>query len=498
MTIFDQCFPLGLGTSRFPISGPDDQRGIEQSVELVCHALNKGVNYIDTSYPYSAGMAQTVLKEAFARVHKPFHVTVKVMHDMDKTADAARRRVELQLQAMGLEKASFFTCWTIWNYGVFKEIMKKGGVYEGAVRLRDEGLIDHICFSTHASPEDIIRIIESGAFEGATISYSLLNATNMQTVLEAAQRHNVGVAVMNPLGGGVIAQNEDYFSFARNVDEQSTVHAALRFAKAHPAVKIVLGGVQSIAEFDDSVRALTGNDTELDKARLERVLQDVANLKGFCTGCKYCEGCPQEIPTPLIMRARNALLFAPVASYNRTGEELSYNIQLFRTLHHDEKWLPETVENPCIQCGQCEQKCTQKLNIIDAVQDTYARAGKIGFSQAAHKERLRELLYRKGYQKVGLYPNGGFANLVRELYADAFGEAEFEWIQFNSDPKMSGELSGGLPIHTPDEIASIKPDIIVVCTYKYDSEIYSSLRHYETEGIKIVKLHGTDDIPWVF
>jgi predicted aldo/keto reductase-like oxidoreductase len=498
MTVFDGCFPLGLGTSRFPISGPDDRQGIEKSVELVRHALNAGVNYIDISYPYSAGMAQTVLKEAFTGARKPVHVTVKVMYDMDKTADDARRRVELQLQAMGLQKASFFTCWTIWNDGIFQEIMKKGGVYEGAVKLREEGLIDHICFSTHAPSEDIIKIIESGAFEGATISYSLLNAANMQSVLDAAQKRHVGVAVMNPLGGGVIAQNADYFSFARNPDEQSTVHAALRFAKAHPAVKIVLGGVQSIAEFDDSVRALTGENTEPNPVRLKRVLQGVANLKGFCTGCKYCEGCPEGIQTPLIMQARNALLFDPVAAYNRSDGELSRNIQLFRRLHHDEKWLPETAENPCIQCGQCEQKCTQKLDIIHAVQDTYARAGRVGFSQDAHIERLRDLLYDKGYQRVGLYPNGGFANLVRALYTDVFGQAAFEWIQFNSDPKMRGEMSGGLQIHAPDEIPDLKPDIIIVCTYKYDREIYGSLQHYENEGIRIVKLHKEDEVPWVF
>ena len=180
---------------------------------------------------------------------------------------------------------------------------------------------EHIFF-THAPPEDIIKIIESGTFKGATISCSLLNAADMQPLLDAAQRHHLGVGVMNPLGGEVIARNADYFSFARNADNQSTVHAALRFSKAHPAVKIVLGGVHSIAEFDDSIRALTGEDSEPNPARPKRVLQGVANLKGFCTRCKYCEGCPKGIQTPLIMQARNALLYDPVAANNRSDEEL--------------------------------------------------------------------------------------------------------------------------------------------------------------------------------
>ena len=69
-------------------------------MELVIYALDCGVNYIDTSYTYSAGMAQTVLREAFAHSRKPFGVTVKIMRNMDKTADDARRRVELQLKVI--------------------------------------------------------------------------------------------------------------------------------------------------------------------------------------------------------------------------------------------------------------------------------------------------------------------------------------------------------------------------------------------------------------
>lgn len=125
----------------------------------------------------------------------------------------------------------------IHNYRDFKEIMRPGGIYEGAVRLKEEGIVEHICASLHAPPEEMIEIIESGAFEGVTVSYSMLNAARMQPVLDAALRRGVGVVVMNPLGGGVIAQNRDYFSIAcGEKDGGNTIHAALRFAMAHPAV----------------------------------------------------------------------------------------------------------------------------------------------------------------------------------------------------------------------------------------------------------------------
>lgn len=500
MSIFQKHFPLGLGTSRFPISGPDDIVGIEKSVELVSKALNGGITYIDVGFNYSAGMAPLVLKEAFSQTTKPFSVTAKVMYGMDRTADDARKRVEIYLKTMGLEKVQYFTCWTIWNYSVFEEIMKKGGIYDGALKLKEEGLIDHICCSLHASSADIQKIITSKAFEGITISYSMLNAANMLPVLDTAYANDVGVAVMNPLGGGLIAQNQKFFSFACGEhDDENTVHAALRFVKAHPAVNIVLGGVNSVEELKDSISVFKTPDPESPKERMKRVMTSVKDLKGFCTGCKYCKECPKGIPTSAIMQARNALLFEPASTYNRTEpDELLYHIQMFRPLLHDEGWLPETAENPCLKCGKCEKNCTQKLKIINAVADTYHRAEKAYFTKKAHKERLKELLVDKNYKKVGLYPNGGFSNLIIKLYQEFFGTPDFEWLQFNSDPKTWGQMADERIVHAPDEIPDLQPDLILICTYKYDQDIFESLQKYKSCGVKLEKLHRKEEMPWVF
>lgn len=500
MSIFSKHFPLGLGTSRFPISGPNDAEGIEKSVNLVLEALESGVTYIDVGYNYSAGMAPLVLKEAFRRTTRPFSVTAKVMYGQDKTSDDARRRTELYLKTMGLEKIQYFTCWSIWNYETFKNIMKKDGIYEGALRLKEEGLADHICCSLHADPEDIQKIIESRVFEGITISYSMLNAVNMRPVLDAALANGIGVAVMNPLGGGVIARNQDYFSFAcGNKDEDGAIHAALRFVKAHPAVDIVLGGVKNRSELRDSLDVFSRPDPEPPVERLERVTASIAGLEGFCTGCGYCEGCPQKIPTPAIMQARNAFLFEPTEIYNHTEpKELLYNIHMFRSLFHEEGWLPETAENPCLQCKKCEKQCTQKLGIIDAVADTYRRAGQTHFTKQAHKERLEGLLYQKGYAKVGLYPNGGFSNLIIQLYEEFFGRPEFEWLLFNSNPRMWGQTLDGRCVHCPDEIPELRPDLVLICSYAYGDEILDGLRQYGQYGVKLEKLHREGEMAWVF
>lgn len=500
MGIFKKHFPLGLGTARFPISGPQDTQGFETSVQIVLRALELGMDYVDVGHMYSAGMALHILREAFHRTDRPFSVTAKVQYGIDYTAEDAVGRVEYYLKTMDLPKAQYFTCWCIWSYADFEKIMAPGGIYDGAKQLQQQGKIDHICASLHAPPQDIIRIIESGAFEGITISYSLLNAAQMRPVLEAAQQHDVSVAVMNPLGGGVIAQNTNYFSFAcGDGDENNTIHAALRFVKSHPAVDIVLSGANSPAELEDSFGVFSSPDPQAPADRYQRVLEQASSLQGFCTGCKYCEGCPKGIPTHAIMQARNALLFEPVASYNRQGpEDLLRDLQIFRKLYYDDGWFPETAENPCIGCGKCERSCTQKLAIIEGVADIYARAKARGYHKQAQCDRLKELLYQKGYQRVGLYPNGGFTRRILDFYQECFGEPDFEWIFFNSSPALWGTSDHGHIVHGPSEIPELRPDIILISTYRYDEEIMDSLRPFAELGIQIEKLHRESDMPWIF
>lgn len=498
MGIYQNYFPLGLGSARFPIQGPDDHRGLERSIQIILRALELGANFLDFGYSYSGGMAAAAFREALRQTDRPFSITAKVAYDEDKTADAARRRMEWYLKALDLDHFDFFTCWRIWSYADFLHIMEPGGVYEAAVRLRDEGIVRHICASLHAPPEDMVRIIESGAFAGITVSYSLLNAVRMQPVLDTAARKSVGVAVMNPLGGGVIAQNRGFFSYACGPEDGgNTVHAALRFVKAHPAVDIVLGGVSGLEELEDSFSVLSTPDPE--PRRLERVLINTTQLTGFCTGCKYCEGCPKGIPTYALMQARNTLLFESAESYNRQGpDELLRNLQIFRKLFFDDGWMPNTGENPCVQCGKCEAACTQKLDIIQGVADTYRRAEACGYTEVFRKNRLEKLLRQKRYRRVGLYPSGGFATEVMKIYRSTFGEPSFQWILFNGDQKKQGTVEYGRTVHYRDEIAVLQPDVILICSYRFEADIARDLQFCNALGIRMERLHRPQDVPWVF
>ena len=70
MTIFDDIFPLGIGTNRFLIKDKQDEEGLENAALLVANALNAGASYIDVAASYSRGFAAEVCRRAFKRADR--------------------------------------------------------------------------------------------------------------------------------------------------------------------------------------------------------------------------------------------------------------------------------------------------------------------------------------------------------------------------------------------------------------------------------------------
>jgi predicted aldo/keto reductase-like oxidoreductase len=492
--IFSKYFPLALGTNRLPIKSPSDTEGIEKSALIIKKAIESGVRYIDTAYSYSSGGALQALNAAAKLTDLPFDFTVKSFYTSDYTADDARKRAGMQLEMIGKDYAEYFVCWNITSYEMFENIIKPGGIYDGAIKLKQDGIIGHICASLHVPIDDQIKIINSGLFEAVTVSYNLINASAMQPVIGSAAEKNIGVAVMNPLAGGIIPNNPDVFDYAKLEGDTSHIAGALRFVKSHPAVNLILSGVNTEKELLDNLETFSSDNKIPDEKRLNTVLNIPFSMNNYCSGCNYCKGCPADINIIEIMQRRNRLNFKPEQRYNRTDKHLLQNIDLFCYSN----WKPKTAENPCIKCGICEKKCTQHLPIIDAVADMYARAAESGYSTEGERVRVKEIIKDEDYKKIGLYPSGGFANTFIDVFKTVYPDKKPVWIQFNSNKAICDNPSGGMPVFHSSQIPSQKPDIIIVCSYKYQDEIYGDLIKNENDSIKIIKLHRDNDVPWIW
>lgn len=497
MSIYDGIFPLGVGTNRFAISGPEDLDGIAKAAELVRSALEAGASYLDVAQTYSKGTAMEVCRRAFARTAAPRYVTVKSSYLSDKTADDALSRTELALTTMGIDRAFCFVVWNISSYEQFEAVMRKGSLYDGALKAKERGWVDHICFSTHAPPEDIIAILNSGAFEGVTISFSALNSPIMRPVLDCAESKGIGVVVMNPLGGGLITRQAEHFSFLRGSEETSTAQAALRYVLAHPAVKIVLSGMSRKRELSENLRAFQMPSAEEPAKRIARVEEQFRGIEGFCTGCRYCDGCPAGVHIFELMQAYNTTLFPqPEIAYGRSDAELLEIIGICSRLKNTFGFLPYDAVNPCVKCGRCESLCTAKLPIVERVEGLYKRFADTRFSRQAMLARLRDVIGEK--RKVGFYPGGGYTAYVLELLNESYPGVSFNLSLFDGNPELWGTKNAGIEVRGPEDIEADAPELVVVSNYNYSEEIYTSLIQRLQGRIPVVKLHDPQDVPWVF
>jgi len=490
---FDGIFPIGLGTARFPFATPDTyQADFDRAVDLVLYALDRGVNYIDVGKGYSNGKALSVLKEAFRRTDREFHVTVKVNAYNNKlTAGDYYQEALSVLRELGLEKASHFLLWTLMDSGHFHQATEPDRLYDAALRLKEEGLIEHIGTSVHMQYDDIIEVIDSGLFEFVLISYNLLNFLDMQRVLDRAYEKGVDILVMNPLYGGLIPENEDLFQYARLGEGETVVQAAVRAVLSHPAVKCVLAGAGSKEQLDEYLSSVAPEfDAQNKRDRLQAIKERVTGSSTFCSYCRYCVDCPKKIPVPQIMNARNAFTLGK----RSVGE--SVEKVFFKLLNEKFHIEFESSENPCIQCGQCERKCTQHLNIIQSIDEVYALVGRTCYDKASRRKRFDELINGKGYKKVGFWPASAGTVKILEIYKGLFGEPPFEALLFDSNTSYHGTERFSYTIHSKEEAEALGVDCILITSFQYGGVIYDQIRDLEERGVDVKRLYREGDVDW--
>lgn len=334
----------------------DYDKDPEICAQVVRYAGEKGINYFDTAPGYCNDQSENIFGLAFRNMPGPFYVSTKSSILMDSTADAVRSRCEASLKRMNIPKINFFHMWGILNLRHYQRVMAPGGPYEGAVKLKEEGLIDHICISTHAGGAEIRQIAEEGFYEGALLGYNATNFAFRQEGLEAAFRHGMGVVTMNPLGGGLIPRNPKFYSYLVEGTSDTIAQAALRFNISHKEITVALSGMCTKEEIDENIAAAQ-TYTELTREKFDELkLHLNIALDQLCTGCGYCDSCPAEIPIPKMMDAYNMKIFTGNAA------EIAARLKNHWT-------IKKKIAGSCTKCGKCERLCTQHLPIMQRMEE---------------------------------------------------------------------------------------------------------------------------------
>jgi hypothetical protein len=236
--------------------------------------------------------------------------------------------------------------------------------------VQREGRIRHVCFSSHDKPENIRRLIDTGEFAGMLVQYNLLDRHNEEVIAYAHER-GLGVAIMGPVGGGLLAAPtfplRGTVAGARNSPE-----IALRYVLSNPNVTLALSGMNTIEMVEQNV-ATASRKEALSAGERQQVLdalQELARLSDlYCTACRYCMPCSNGVDIPANLRA--------MVDYRVWGLH-EHARSRYARLGKERKWHGKRVRRwaeSCVQCGECEPKCPQDIPIRERLRETAATLG---------------------------------------------------------------------------------------------------------------------------
>ncbi|MBU4055346.1 MAG: aldo/keto reductase [Proteobacteria bacterium] len=352
---------LGFGAMRLPMTGEGEnlQVDMEKSVPMIQKGLDAGINYIDTAWAYLNETSEKVVGEAIAgRDRSKLYVSTK--NPMNTEPAEYRKRLDVQLKKLKTDYIDFYHIHGLsWN--VYQYKAKPKGYMDDLRKAKEEGLIRHISFSSHDTPANIMKIIDTGEFESMLVQYNLLHRYNEAAMANAAEK-GMGVTIMGPVGGGRIT----FLSELKPREGRSLAELTLRFVFANPHVGVALSGMNTLEMIVENAKT-ADHDEPLSQIEKEDVNAMLGQIKGledlYCTGCGYCMPCPNKVDIPT-----NLLLLNYIRVYGSQKNFKDGNIQLYH-----KRMVPngEAAEF-CIECGECLDKCPQNIPISDRMKDVAA------------------------------------------------------------------------------------------------------------------------------
>ncbi|MFB3897138.1 MAG: aldo/keto reductase [bacterium] len=360
---------LGFGAMRLPHVQGEKEVDVEKSVQIIHRAFELGVNYIDTAYMYNDYQSENIVGQA-VKSWKNHKIYVSTKNPKSgETGAVWRACLEEQLKKLDLPFIDIYHMHGITWKQYEENISKPGGPMDEARRAKREGLIHHICFSFHDTPDKLVKLVDTGNYESVTVQYNLLDRSNEKEI-EYAHEKGLGVVVMGPVGGGRLAAPSEPLMNLIPGGVKSTAEAALRFVLANPNVDVAISGMNTIEMVEENCAIASRTDglSPSEIKKIQEMLEENKRLADlYCTGCNYCMPCPNEVNIPVNFRYMN---------YHRVYGMTETAKRLYGKIGAENWWIKGKNASACIECGQCEPKCPQKIPIIKQLKETHETLGK--------------------------------------------------------------------------------------------------------------------------
>jgi predicted aldo/keto reductase-like oxidoreductase len=356
---------IGFGCMRFPAS-------LTKTEQLIIKAVQSGINYFDTAYVY--GNSEEVLGTIIDKnnFRDKVFIATKMPLPRCKTYSDFDTFFQTQLERLKTNYIDYYLLHAISDTNLWKTLCELG-IEKWIKEKKENGQIKNIGFSFHGIQSEFIKLLDVYNWDFCQIQYNYLN-TNYQAGtagLEAANKKGLPVFIMEPLLGGKLADGLPKKAVDKFYEVNSSFTPAawaMRWLWNKKEVIVVLSGMNEMSQLDNNIETANNSANDMITAAENDTYETVTKLieatyKVPCTGCNYCLPCPKRVNIPACFAAYNS-------SYTN-GMMAGLTLYLTSTGLLDER--KKYSASNCTECGACEKKCPQNIQIIKSLKKVKRR-----------------------------------------------------------------------------------------------------------------------------
>ncbi|MDI6725067.1 MAG: aldo/keto reductase [Methanobacterium sp.] len=362
---------LGFGCMRLPVlDGNPTKINEALATDMLHHAINRGVNYVDTAYPYhgasaiEGGMSEIfvgkVLKDGY---RDDVYLSTKLPSWLVQKKEDLNYFLDEQLKRLQTDRIDFYL---LHGLGANTwENLTDVDVLEFLDSAIEDGRIRYAGFSFHDELGLFKEIVDSYNWSFSQIQFNYMDQDFQagKAGLEYAAAKKMGIAIMEPLRGGCLTNNvpkDIQAIWDRAPVKRSLPEWALRFLWDKPEINVVLSGMSTMEQVIENVKIAENGYADSLTTEEKYLIQEVREayserIHAVCTSCGYCMPCPKGVDIPLNLNLLNDVYIyqnmeKPAGNYSfLTAKQASAAF--------------------CDECGECEEKCTQSIQIREYLKE---------------------------------------------------------------------------------------------------------------------------------